>query len=176
LFIVRRVAYRRVYIVYRCYRRVATMHKPLLIRYGRKLLSMQFRNISDRLPIGTALFTVDSKAMDEHSDVIMSHIKARGANSSIEAEIQNIAQLRKKRAELTKLVDDHRRRRKLISSEIATCMKSKDTEKADLLKKEVEVLKQNIADIDSSVAGIEVEMDTALLAIPNLLDDRYVKK
>lgn len=153
---------------------IAGMNSRKVLNFRRKVWAFsQRKNVcSDRLPIGTKSFTLDSKAMEEHSDIILSHLKARNAKSVIEAEVKNIAQLRKKRTELTNTVNEHRRHRNLISNEIALNLKNRNTQKADQLKKEVECIKRNIADIDSQLGNIELELDIALLAIPNLLDDR----
>ena len=118
--------------------------------------------------------SVDSASLENHKDIVLSHLRARGAGADVEQDVQKIIQLKLKKSELVCSANEHRHQRKVKSNEIGDLIKSKQLETADGLKKEVEVLKQAIADLDSQISNVDGEIEQSLLTLPNLLDDRCI--
>lgn len=128
----------------------------------------------ERQLFGSSRFTVDLKTLDANVNLVASHLRSRRGESDIDTEIDTIINLSRKKTELTNAVNEQRRQRKVDSAQIATLMRQQDTGGANELKKNVEKIKRNIAELDTSINEVDQEINKSLLAMPNLLDDRFV--
>eukprot|EP00551_Chaetoceros_affinis_P017761 CAMPEP_0203718498 /NCGR_PEP_ID=MMETSP0092-20131115/2778_1 /ASSEMBLY_ACC=CAM_ASM_001090 /TAXON_ID=426623 /ORGANISM="Chaetoceros affinis, Strain CCMP159" /LENGTH=581 /DNA_ID=CAMNT_0050597665 /DNA_START=203 /DNA_END=1948 /DNA_ORIENTATION=+ len=128
--------------------------------------------INNRIPIGS-LTSLDSRAIIDHTDLVLSHLRSRRAADTTLEAVQKIASINSERVSLIQARDAALQTRNTQSAAIGTLMRNPDRDEA-----EVEKAKQlsseaaaEAADIELKLDEIQKEVDGLLAGIPNLLDD-----
>jgi seryl-tRNA synthetase len=119
-------------------------------------------------------------------EIIRSHLLSRREDEAMVIEsIEEINQLQKVRVENIRSGNQMKQERKQLSQLIGQHMKRKgaapagtteeedqESKRIEQLRKSVELLKGRILESDKAIDELEVSIETLMLKIPNLLDDR----
>lgn len=120
--------------------------------------------------------SLDVNLIASDPDLVMKHLLARRSNSQLENDLKRISDLRSKRNALIIEGDAAKGKRKTLSAQIGQLMKEKREAEVTELKALVEEANAIADGADAKRLDLEAEIDSLFSLIPNLLDDRYVRK
>ncbi|WP_127488779.1 serine--tRNA ligase [Paenibacillus ehimensis] len=106
---------------------------------------------------------LDIKLLRADLDKVKQGMANRGKNLE---ELDRFTSLDLKRRELLQETEQLKNRRNVVSQEVAQLKKAK--ENADHLIEEMKVVGDRIKSLDEEIRGLEAELDTIILAIPNM--------
>lgn len=115
--------------------------------------------------------SVNLNTMEQHIDVVLSHLKSRRANEDTISKAQQIGALNLKRKELGQERDGYLSIRKEQSAIVGKLMKEGKTEQAEDAKGISSKAAEDAARVEAELAEVESEVNKLLDNIPNLLDD-----
>lgn len=111
---------------------------------------------------------IDRKLLLHDFDDTARRLARKGVET---AQLQRAADLLQRRAALTHQADELRALVKSLSKEIGDLMRKGAGAEAEAKKTEVSTTKQKLAQVEDELDGTELEVEDALLRIPNLPDD-----
>lgn len=117
---------------------------------------------------------MDTNLIASNTELVISHLKARRADSKILDEILKIKSLRAERNACIQEGDKAKNIRKSLSKDIGLMMKQNKLVEVEQLKQRVEEANFASGEADEKLARIDAEIKSIFPMIPNLLDDRYV--
>lgn len=107
---------------------------------------------------------LDIRLIRDHPDMVKQRIKTKG--DDVDADIDRILQLDKRRREILVEVEELKHQRNVVSQEIAK--RKKAGEPIDELVHQMRGISQRIKQLDDEVSDVERELHQLLLMIPNL--------
>jgi seryl-tRNA synthetase len=101
----------------------------------------------------------------EHTDEAISRLRIKNIDAG--ATIQKILEIDRRRRSLQKNLDDNLAKGNLISKEVGQMFREGKKEEAESLKNQSTRLKEEAAEIESSLTQAEKEMNALLVTLPN---------
>jgi hypothetical protein len=125
----------------------------------------------------------DVNLFTQTPEIIQSHLLSRREDATVAMEsIEEINQLQKVRVERIRSGNQMKQERKQLSQLIGQHIKRKsamgteeedqESKRINQLRKSVELLKSQILESDKAIAELESSIESLMLKMPNLLDDR----
>jgi len=115
--------------------------------------------------------SIDLNTMENHIDMVLSHLKSRRANEETLEKAQQIGALNQKRKELGQERDGYLNIRKEQSAIVGMLMREGKAEEAEGAKALSSQAADDAARVDAELSVVETEVNQLLDNIPNLLDD-----
>lgn len=128
-------------------------------------------NLATARPISNDL-SLDTSLISSQIELVISHLKSRKSDSKLIDKVRQIKQLKIERNNYIVEGDSNKNLRKTLSKEIGILMKDKNLEEIEKLKQKVEQASLDSMKADEKLAEIDLEIDSILAILPNLLDDR----
>ena len=111
---------------------------------------------------------IDLKLLEKDFENVSKRLKLKGVDEKNLEEIKTLFQEKKElKTQLDKLLE----KRNTLSKQIGTFMKNGEKEKAEEIKKEVNVLKEQISELENKLKSIEETLSQKALVIPNIPDE-----
>lgn len=128
-----------------------------------------------RVPLLPGQVSLDASLVSENPELVKSHLQARHVDSSLIDYLSDMKSLRAKRSKFIQEGDDARRRIRELSEEVRKLIVNKSLE-AEVFAKKEEVKQQRIlaGNAESEVRQCDTDIESILIGLPNLLDDRWV--
>jgi seryl-tRNA synthetase len=116
--------------------------------------------------------TLDTSLIASNTDLVVSHLKSRKADSKFVDDVMKIKQLRSERNACIMEGDKAKNIRKTLSKDIGAMMKANNIDEVNALKQKVELANVHSNEADEKLAKIDEDIKRIFSVIPNLLDDR----
>jgi seryl-tRNA synthetase len=127
---------------------------------------------SPREPANEVIF--DIKLIEHKLPLVLSHMNARSLGDSVKQNLNKLIDLQKQRVALVQEGNAQRGIRKALSADIGKLLQKDKSADVSALKTKVEEATAVASRCETQETAITSEMQSLLLGIPNLLDDRYV--
>ena len=116
--------------------------------------------------------SLDTNLIASNMELVLSHLKARRADSRIEEDVLKLKTLRAERNSCIIEGDKAKNIRKTLSKDIGMLMKQSKLDEVAAVKLQVEQANIQSAASDEKLAQIDEEIKKLFSVLPNLLDDR----
>jgi seryl-tRNA synthetase len=116
--------------------------------------------------------SLDTTLIASNIELVLSHLKARRADSKIDDDVLKLKNLRAERNACIVEGDKAKNIRKTLSKDIGILMKQNKLDEVDAVKMQVEQANIQSAASDEKLAQIDEEIKKIFSVLPNLLDDR----
>lgn len=114
---------------------------------------------------------LDPRLVEEQPDIVRDTLRRRHSDPSLFADLDRVVGLCDRRRALIGEIDGLRGRRNSLSREIGAMMKAGRAADAEAAKAEVHAGNERTAALEAELAALEVERDTILMSLPNLLHE-----